>query len=103
MVSDSLKFGLFADNTILTTEGNEVGNLTTRMNEELSLVNQSSIQNRLKINTDKIKLMLISYNTETMIYSDLKCGDGFLRYTTTNKFLGVTVDEGLKFNAQVLL
>jgi len=100
-MSIHLKFTPFADDTTVTACGVEVDTLTTRTNEELYLNNQYSIQNRSTINTDETGFSLFSSRTKTMNDTDLRIGDGSLKYTASYKFLGVTVDKKLKFNTHV--
>ena len=59
-ISSNLNFTLSADDTTVTLSGESLSLLTSELNNELNLLNDWAIQNRLTINTDKTEFMLFS-------------------------------------------
>ena len=96
------KFNLFADDSTITCKFNEK-NLSIIKNE---LENQFTdiynwlLINKIKINFSKSKFIVFSYKN-SLCLGDLKFGDNFVSQTRKIKFLGIEIDEGLKFDSHV--
>ena len=97
-ITNKLKFTLFADDTTVTMYDNDLVLLTDRMNAELKLLNDWCIKNRLTINTDKTEFIVFSNKNKTTDEPELKIGHDPLSITSSYKFLGVSLDNQLKFN-----
>ena len=98
-VSQNLSFILYADDTTVTVSGSNPLMLTELLNEELSKLNTWFIANRLSLNVSKTKYQFYS-NVDKLPSSDLiKISESKIERVSTFKFLGVIIDEKLKFDA----
>ena len=100
-ISSNLNFTLFADDTTVTLSGEDLPSLTSQVNNELNLLNDWAIQNRLTINTDKTEYILFSNRLANIDDIQLKIGQDKLTLTTNYKFLGIDLDNKLKFNNHI--
>ena len=85
---------LYADDTVLyTSSSNLAQSYTTLQNSLTSLHNWCSI-NRLTINSEKSKSMLLGRSRviQDMKLTSLKLGGTPLEYVNTYKYLGITID-----------
>lgn len=91
------KINLFADDTLLHIITTNVEDGISKMNEDLKNISEWINQNKLKINVDKSKWMIISLkqiiNVNSVLLNDVK-----IDRVTFFKYLGVTIDENLKFD-----
>ena len=91
--SSNLNFTLFADDTTVTLSGENLPLLTSELNNELNLLNDWAIQNRLTINTDKTEFMLFSNRPANTDDIQLNNGQDKLTLTTNYKLLGINLDN----------
>ena len=90
---------LYADDTVLyTSSSNLAQSYTTLQNSLTSLHNWCSI-NRLTINSEKSKSMLLGRSRviQDMKLTSLKLGGTPLEYVNTYKYLGITIDAQMTF------
>ena len=98
-MSENLNCILYADDTTITVSGRNPLMLTELINEELSKLNTWFIANRLSLNVSKTKYQFYS-NVDKLPANDLiKISESKLERVNTFKFLGVIIDEALKFDA----
>ena len=97
---DTLKCVKFADDCTLYVNGNNLPELCHRIYIDLEKIDQWLIANRLSLNIAKTKYMLFTHN---LINSDilLKIRNIPLDRVNYIKFLGITIDDRLKFHNHV--
>ena len=68
------------------------------INQELNLVNSWLTANKIAINSDKTKFILFSYRKSLNFTPLIRIGNSIIRSSNKIKFLGIFVDNNLKFN-----
>lgn len=98
--SRRLAFTHFADDTTVYMKGGDVKQLCSDVSLELSSINRWLIANRLSLNIDKTYFMVISHNS---IPDDttIKMRNNKLNQVHQTKFLGIILDDKLKFTKHV--
>ena len=88
---------LFADDTFLSLEGNDLTLLQRKANAELRKVSKWFSENKLTLNVSKSKYMIIrrGYRKSDNIFS-LKFNGKKMEQCSTYKYLGLHIDEKLK-------
>jgi len=94
--SDKLRFVHFADDTTVFSSGNNVNELTTNINTELSNVYAWLCSNRLSLNIKKSSCMLIS-NKRDVVLSNVTIAGIDIDFVDEAKFLGILIDNKLTF------
>ena len=99
--SNKLKFTLFADDTVLNFSNENPNELNSIVNEELEKVNAWLSSNKLVLNYDKCHWML--HSTKNCNDTDLNfyIGTHSLEMVTSTKYLGVVLDNKLRFNLHI--
>ena len=92
---------LYADDTTLSLRNNSANILIQNCNEQLSNFYDWSTANRLTINTDKTFYMIFTNRKLDPNIPPVTISSIPIHRKTTEKFLGVVVDEGLKFGGHV--
>ena len=92
---------LFADDTNFILSDRNLDRLVEKVNEELEIINDFMIANKLSINKKKTTYMIFcpknkSYNQNI----EIKIGDQTIEQTNEIKFLGIHIDHKLKFTTQ---
>lgn len=98
----NLSVKLFADDTLLSMGNRELATLQTAMNIELKKVHEWLIANKLTLNTDKSKYMIIS--KRKVITDDefkLSLNDTLLERCHSYKYLGVFIDDKLSWEPHI--
>ena len=97
------KFTLFADdsNLLCKSSNRSTGEMRELINFNLIDVNNWLISNKIKINIDKSKFMIFSYRNPIQM-NPLIFGEGSIVSTQSIKFLGVTIDENLRFQEHII-
>ena len=98
---------LFADNTNFFYSHNNVKELFTTMNAELSHLNDLFCANKLSLNTEKAKYVLF-HNAKNkddlpLVLPDLFIKDVKIKRETSLNFLGVMIDDNLSWKTHVQL
>lgn len=73
----------------------------TNINENLDKIYKWLCANRIQINTGKTKYMIYSYRDSYRIASPIVIGGDEISVTDNTRFLGVTLDNNLKFELHV--
>ena len=92
---------LYADDTTLSLRNNSVNILIQNCNEQLTNFSDWSTANRLTINTDKTFYMIFTNRKLDPDIPPVTIASIPIHRKTSEKFLGVVVDERLKFGGHV--
>ena len=95
--SNVLKSTLYADDTTLSIAHSNFNTASNLLNTELKLVHKWTIENRLTINIDKTELMIIANRSLNLLGNEISLGGKYLQYTECSMFLGIKLDNKLKF------
>ena len=100
--SDNLSFNLFADDSTISYSfgPHELSNVSDVLNSEIQVVYDWLCANKIKINVDKTKFIVFSYR-QRLSLSNIRIGSSTITQTNSTKFLGLYLDENLKFNCHV--
>ena len=100
-ISDSFETTLFADDCAIQFQNSNLISLIENCNLELLKVGNWAIANRLTINVSKTKAMLISNTHNTIPENQLILNDHILECVTDMKFLGIIIDDKLKYDLHI--
>lgn len=102
IINDS-KLNLFADDTLISASGGNVQQVVDIINNDLSKLDRWLITNKLKLNTDKTKCMVIASKNNLKKIDNIRvCIDSTeLEIVEHMTYLGVTIDNQLKFNKHI--
>ena len=97
---------MYADDTTFHVGGKSIEDLSNKLNEDSKNINKWCIENRMVINTDKTRSMLICSkqrkNTLSCDYVlNVFIGDVRLENTSMEKLLGVLIDSNLTWDQQI--
>jgi hypothetical protein len=101
---DKAKFRLFADDSNAFLAGNNLIQLISDSNKELSLINNWITANRLNLNLGKCTFTIFTPTTEIIgsnVEIILAIGDTKLSRSTSVKYLGLLVDENLNWKDHI--
>ena len=90
----------FADDSTLYLEIDKSSNYTTHINRDLESLNEWLLANKLFLNVDKTKYMII-HNRGRPPDLNLNIGGALINRCNDHKFLGVHIDEQLNFKKHV--
>lgn len=99
--SSIINFTHFADDTSVFLSSNDINYLTCKMNLELVNVNNWLMSNRLSLNVDKTKYMIVTNKNLTNTDIIVKIAGRIINRTTSTKFLGIVIDDKLNYNEHV--
>ena len=90
---------LFADDTLITMMGDDYNKIIETLNKELEDVHDWLNYNKLSLNAEKSKYMLITKNNKLRHCKNnaLKIGNRNLEQVDRIKYLGIIIDDGLMF------
>ena len=92
---------LFADDTLLSISGRDFQEIVNILNSELKILYRWLCQNRLKLNSEKTKGMIIGTNNNCKLFSrldlDLYINNNPITFVREMKYLGVILDPQLNF------
>ena len=94
---------LYADDTTISLSHSSFFHLFNSCNVELAKLNDWFLCNRLSVHTDKSYYMLVTNRIPPNPLPSLLLNDRPLQRKTEVKFLGVTLDEKLKFDTHIKL
>ena len=94
---------LFADDTTLSIACSSYLDLVPQLNEELVEVQKWIENNRLTVNIDKTELMVVSNKNININDSQIIFQNNFLKFSDCSMFLGLKLDNRLKFSDHINL
>ena len=99
--SRKLGFVHFADDTTVFLQGKDISSLYDLMNFELRAVDSWLCANKLSLNIDKTSYMIHSYKCK-LSDKTINIRNTVVRRVSQLKFLGIMVDDSLKFKDHIL-
>lgn len=96
--SDKFKFIHFADDTTIYMTGRDLTKLFEEVCEELCLIDDWLMANRLSLNVDKTYFMVMTHNDFNIGDYSVKIRDKSIKYVKSTKFLGITIDDRFNYN-----
>ena len=100
-ISDQFSTCLFADDTTLIFESENKYDLFNKCDSGVNLFFQWCCANRLFINTSKANLMLFSSILSPLDIADVHMNCIKIDYVSSIRFLGVIIDDKLRFNYHI--
>lgn len=94
------KLILFADDAELTYSDNNIDIVKSKMQSDLNLISAWLIKNKLTLNAEKTKYMIVKTQSASARTNDfnLSINNTMLQRVALFKYLGVTIQENLKWN-----
>lgn len=92
---------LFADDTVLISKCTNIHEGILKTNEDLQNMYKWMNVNKLKLNIEKTKCMLLSKNETNYNLNEIKIGEKNIEQVKIMKYLGVLIDDKLKMNEQI--
>ena len=92
---------LFADDTLVYVHGKDIDTLTDRMNVELDRISKWLRVNKLKLNVNKTKAMVIPKASYVTAINMVTVDQQEIEIVNEIKYLGVMIDSQLAFKANV--
>jgi Reverse transcriptase (RNA-dependent DNA polymerase) len=96
---------LFADDTLLSVSGDSFVEVVDILNEELAILYNWLCANKLKLNSDKTKLMVLGTRAKCNQFDSevhvIKINDTVVQRVDEMKYLGVIVDPQLTFSNHI--
>ena len=101
-VNNFFKFCIFADDSTLTCkfDTSDENVIKNRIENELVVVHQWLLMNKIKINYTKSKFIIFSYG-KNFTLDTINFGNNSINSTDDIKFLGIYVDKHLTFKSHV--
>ena len=100
-ISNKLKFFLFADDTNIYLEGNDLSNLEKTMNKELKKLYEWLCLNRLSLNISKTNFIIFSPPNTFKKPVTIKIAKKAISEAKYVKYLGVLIDSNLSFKYHI--
>lgn len=94
------KLNLFADETLLAITAKNIPDAVDKLNQDLETLSQWLQLNKLKLNIQKTKYMILGKHNVNTQY-DIHIHGESLERVSVFKYLGVTIDDKLKFHEHV--
>ena len=101
-VSDLFMPILFADDTNLFCTGKDLKALSHKINEEIAKIYAWVNANKLSLNIDKTNFMLFTPRNSSRCIDDIVINGIRIAEVTETKFLGVIIDNKLKWSTHIL-
>ena len=102
---NGVKTLLYADDTVLYVSGTNLRDISIKLQSSLNNFILWSSKNKLTLNESKTKLMVFAsnrkYKTLPLMHLPIYANQERLRFVTSYKYLGVTLDHELNFNQHV--
>ena len=95
------KLDLFADDTTVYLSSKKLTYLYTTMNNELLNLTDWLRANKLSLNISKTNYMLFTYHKQQDTNIDLQLSNSNIQRTKCAKFLGLYIDDKLKWDEHI--
>lgn len=92
---------LFADDAVLTYTRYDKSILQNKLQEDINMIHEWLINNRLTLNAEKTKYMLIKNHNNAIIDFKIHIDNNELERVPIFKYLGITIRDNLKWNTHV--
>jgi len=107
--SSRMNFILFADDTTIFSSlqdfdphnTGDINIISSEINNELNLIHQWILANKLKINATKTKFMCFRTRQQRIVYPELYLGHDKIENVNSFNFLGIHVDEFLSWKVHI--
>ena len=99
--SKCLKFILYADDTTVYLSGKNIPNIFKTLNDELNYLNIWTKANKISINSNKTKYMVISKTKSDLSGESVILNGNKIEKVSHFKFLGIILDENLNFKEHI--
>lgn len=99
--STKLNFTMFADDTTILYNDQNVVNGARVINTELDAVNKWLCSNKLSLNTKKTNFIIFHTIGRVIPGVEIKMNNKIIERVTETKFLGVSIHENLKWNTHI--
>jgi rRNA processing protein Gar1 len=93
-VLKDVKINLFADDMLLSIACDTIEEANSKINDELSKLNDCLCFNKLCLNCDKTKLITLKKNINKNLFK-VKINNNYIENVNEMKYLGVVIDEKL--------
>ena len=100
-VSEIFNTVLYADDTVLSTSGNDLLPLVNTTNRELEILSNWTLANKLTLNTEKTELIIFSNRIPANHDTTLKLQNSDITSSDSCKYLGVYFDHNLTFKDHI--
>ncbi|CAL1671997.1 unnamed protein product [Lasius platythorax] len=103
VIKDTCEIKLFADDAIIYTAGYSSKEISDKLNEKMKKIEKWLKINRLKLNIDKTKVMLLRGVRKKVMEENFRVimQNKMLEVVSEIKYLGVIIDKNLNFSAHV--
>ena len=91
---------LYADDTVMVFTGDNLVDLTHHVNAKLGVVQDWCNYNKLSLNAEKSQCIILS-NKSIPFSPDINIGGNIVSKTKSFKYLGMHIDENMKFHAHL--
>ena len=100
-VSEAFSSTMFADDCTLSIKSPNFDEIISTCNAELAKYESWAASNRLSLNVDKTKCLLISNIHNHYDTNRIKLNGHDLEFVTSSKFLGIILDNQLKYDEHI--
>lgn len=101
-VPQKCTISLFADDTAVIAKDNKIDGAITKINQDLGRIYEWLNANKLILNVNKTKWMLISKNCNNIQTNNVQINGINIERVHSIKYLGIQIDEKLKFDNQIM-
>ena len=91
----------FADDILLATSGTDVDYLTETLSRSVTALAQYLQQKGLILNATKTQVLAIPSSPQAQIILNVSCSGQPLQQTDVARYLGLSIDSGLRWDDQV--
>ena len=98
--TNGVKITMYADDCVVYYASNRVETVRNTLERNLSYIDNWCISNRLRMNSNKTKVMYVStkYRLDRLPRSSLKCGNNIIGHVESYVYLGINLDAEMSLN-----
>lgn len=100
-VIQNCSINLFADDTLIYICGTDINELIKKVNSDLVNIFNYLCLNKLKLNMEKTKTMVIGKKFNSSLIDNIKINNVIIEKVSIYKYLGIVVDNKLNFKANI--